>query len=479
MTSSFIGVDIGTQGLRVVLMDGTGKPLAVIKESFGWSDNRDEQDPELWWDLLLKSMRQLVEMSTEAERSSIRSIAVTSTSGTVIPVDAQYRPLHAALMYSDARSKEEAILCTEAAGKAINSSYGLPKMLWYIRQYPEQAARIRLWCHPVDYLTGKLSGVWGMTDYTSALKSGYDLEANEWPDYMSSVLNIPAHTLPKVTAPGKIVGRLSDEVCEWTGLPSSVLMVTGITDGCASQIASGCCLPGHWNTTIGTTLVIKGLTRQPVHDPLGRIYNHKHPQGYWMPGGASNTGADWISRDYGGWDLAALNQEAKQWLPTPWLSYALTQRGERFPFLNEHARGFDAPGLTEVQRYAARLESVAYIERLSYETIESLSQEKIDIIYTAGGGSSSDTWLQIRSDVLQKPIYKMKHVEGSVGAAMLAASATEFDSLGEAVQRMSIVDKFVEPGVWQSQYQENYIKFKAVLQDKGYLNDNNRKGAAP
>ncbi|WP_337098926.1 FGGY-family carbohydrate kinase [Paenibacillus sp. YIM B09110] len=470
MTSFFIGVDIGTQGLRVVLMDNAGNQVAVIKESFGWSDNRDEQDPELWWSMLLKALRQLGELAAKAGWSPIRSIAVASTSGTVIPVDEHHSPLHAALMYSDNRSKEEALLCTEVAGKAINSSYGLPKMLWYIHNYPEQAARIRLWCHAVDYMTGKLSGVWGIADYTSALKSGYDLEANEWPNDLSATLNIPADHLPKVIAPGEIVGRLSDEVCESTGLPSSVLMVAGMTDGCASQIASGCCLPGHWNTTIGTTLVIKGITRQPVHDPLGRIYNHKHPQGYWMPGGASNTGADWISLDYGGWDLAELNQEAKQWLPTPWLSYALSRQGERFPFLNEDARGFDAPGLTAVQRYAARLESVAYMERLAYETIESLSPETIEVVYTAGGGSSSDTWLQIRSDVLQKPIYKMKHVEGADGAAMLAASATEFASLGEAVQQMSIVDKLVEPGVRKYRYQDNYIKFKALLKNKGYLN---------
>lgn len=470
MTSSFIGVDIGTQSLRVVLMDDAGNPLAVIKESFGWSNNRDEQDPEAWWSLLLKALRQLGERAALEDWPPIRSLAVASTSGTVIPVDERYRPLHAALMYSDRRSKEEALLCTEAAGMAINTSYGLPKMLWYMRKYPEQAERIRLWCHAADYVTGKLSGVWGMTDYTSALKSGYDLGANAWPAYLSTKLNIPADRLPKAVAPGEIVGRLSDEVCEWTGLPSTVRIVAGMTDGCASQIASGCSLPGHWNTTIGTTLVIKGLTRQPVHDPFGRIYNHKHPQGYWMPGGASNTGADWISLDYGERDLAELDREAERWLPTPWLCYPLKQQGERFPFLNENARGFDAPGLTDVQRYAARLEGVAYIERLAYETIETLSRERIEVVYAAGGGSSSETWLQIRSDVLQKPITKMKHAEGAVGAAMLAASATDFASLGEAVRQMSIVDKRVEPGVRHHRYEDNYAKFKTLLKDKGYLN---------
>lgn len=469
-TSSFIGVDIGTQGLRAVLMDEHGALLASVKDNFGWTDKRDEQNPDAWWTSLVNALLQLREMCSETQLHHIRAIAVTSTSGTVIPMDKHYRPLHAALMYSDKRSTQEAIACTTASGKPYNSSYGLPKMLWYARAHPQQAEHIHLWCHAVDYITGKLSGIWGITDYTSALKSGYEPETNEWPEYISAKLNIPREHLPKVIAPGTVIGNLSKQVCELTGLPSSIQVVAGMTDGCASQVASGCSEPGHWNTTIGTTLVVKGLTRKPVHDPLGRIYNHKHPDGYWMPGGASNTGADWITRDYSNYDLEQLNEQAKHWLPTPWISYALTQEGERFPFLCAEARGFDALGLTAEQRFASRLESVAYIERLSYECIEAFSSEEISSVYTAGGGSSSDVWLQIRSNVLRKPIFKMKHVEGAVGAAMIAASQTDYQSLGEAVRQMSVIEKRIEPGIWQNSYQEHYERFKSLLKEKGYLN---------
>src|SRR5690606_39859763 len=81
-------------------------------------------------------------------------------------------------------------------------------------------------------------------------------------------------------------------------------------DGCASQVASGAVNIGDWNTTIGTTLVIKGVTNEEIKDPEGRLYSHRHPEGFWMPGGASNTGADWVSADFSN-DLESLNQQAE------------------------------------------------------------------------------------------------------------------------------------------------------------------------
>ena len=87
--------------------------------------------------------------------------------------------------------------------------------------------------------------------------------------------------------------------CNHLGLPASIQVTVGITDGCASQIASGAVKPGDWNTTIGTTMVIKGVTKKQIVDEEGRIYSHRHPAGYWMPGGASNTGADWVTNEFG------------------------------------------------------------------------------------------------------------------------------------------------------------------------------------
>src|SRR5690606_29697867 len=191
-------------------------------------------------------------------------------------------------------------------------------------------------------------------------------------------------------------------------------------------------------------LVIKGVTTKAIHDPAGRLYSHRHPDGYWMPGGASNTGADWVSTDFGT-DLRELNEKAALLIPTGQLVWPLKQAGERFPFIAPNAKGFVPEGLAPAERFAAGMEGVAYIERLAYELIEQLSGERPTAVYTAGGGSNSDAWLTIRSNVLNLPIYKCREASGAVGAAIAAASKTHYTSLAEAAARMTAIDCKIEP----------------------------------
>src|SRR5690606_24902945 len=101
------------------------------------------------------------------------------------------------------------------------------------------------------------------------------------------------------------------------------------------------------------TLVIKGVTRDKLIDPTGSIYCHRHPDGYWMPGGASNTGADWVSKWFRDQDLALLNREAEALIPTGLMAWPLLQEGERFPILSPEARGFMPDVDNDILRYAA------------------------------------------------------------------------------------------------------------------------------
>lgn len=474
----FIGIDVGTQGVRTIAATEKGGILSSHKHSFPLGDYRQEQSPDMWWSALISCLQEVAgDLRKEGCLQRVEAISVTSTSGTMIPLDRNYQPIHPALMYSDQRSKAEADYCRQASKGdhstqevPYNPSYGLPKILWFINNYPEKIENIHIWSHAGDYILGKLSGVWGVTDYTNALKTGFDLLKEEWPNYLFSHLSLDSHWFPKVVKPGFVLGPILSEVAESTGLPDHVQIVAGMTDGCASQIAAGSIRPGDWNTTIGTTMVIKGVTLKPIHDPLGRIYNHKHPQGYWMPGGASNTGADWISTDYHGENLEHLNHLAENLVPTPWIVYPLKQAGERFPFLSTEARGFAPEGLTKEQLFAASLEGVAYLERMSYEMVEKLSGEQVNRVYTAGGGSLSDVWLNIRSNVLDKPVYKMKWVEGAVGAAVIAGSGYTFANVEEAAAQMIHLEKVVEPGKWAAIYRERYEEFRQSLVKKGYLN---------
>jgi sugar (pentulose or hexulose) kinase len=478
MAPYFIGIDIGTQGARVVLVDASGGIIGSEEQVFPLSEqSREEQSPGEWWDACSDSLTRLLQSeAAKSVKADIKAIAVTSTSGTVIPLDINNQPLHNAIMYSDKRSVTQADKCTAIAQQYHNSGYtafsissGLAKMIWFIETYPEKATKIAHWIHAADYITGMLSNVWGVTDHTNAFKSGYDVSNYVWPDYLSEHLPLKRKWLPKVVSSGTVIGGISSAMADKFGLPDSVKITAGITDGCASQIASGAINPGEWNTTIGTTMVIKGVTKNEVLDPLGRLYSHRHPAGYWMPGGASNTGADWVTNEFGD-DLINLNNEAEKLIPTNYISYPLRQDGERFPFIASQARGFEPEGLTKAQRFTANMEGVAYMERYSYELIAHLSGETVSAVYTAGGASNSDTWLTIRSNVMNKPVYKMKHVSGAVGAAVLAASKTYYNSIIEAVKTMVVIEKEVKPEkALAEKYEANYQEFLKTMQSKGYI----------
>lgn len=474
--SYFLGIDVGTQGARVVLLTEKGEQLGSREEVFPLSSNsREEQSPLEWWDCCARLIPALLnDVSGRINREKIKSIAVTSTSGTIVAIDNDANPLVPAIMYSDPRSVKEGAECKRVAEEnlsygytAFNASSGLPKMLWFVRNFPERLPQLSRFIHAADFITGRLCGEYGITDHTNAMKSGYDLHHDQWHDFIFSELGLQREWFQQVKASGSPIGKLKTTLCHSWGLSMDVQVTTGVTDGCASQIASGAVSPGQWNTTIGTTLVIKGVTKKELVDPSGALYNHRHPDGYWMPGGASNTGADWVSEFFPGKNLALLNESAAALVPTDILAWPLLRNGERFPIVAPTAKGFWPTDAGEAQLFASCMEGVAFIERYAFEQIEKLSGETVSAVYTAGGGSNSDLWLQIRSSVLNKPVHKMQLVSGAAGAAILAASLTHYSSLHEAAAAMVHANSIIQPDpVWQPEYETRYRTFIRELQQQ-------------
>jgi sugar (pentulose or hexulose) kinase len=455
-----------------------GNIVGSSEETFPLNNqSREEQSPEGWWQSCLRSLTILfAEVKETIDLKNITAVSVTSTSGTVIPLDTNHIPLHHAIMYSDKRSADAGLLCQEMALRyhpdgytGFNASSGLSKMVWFVQTYPDKTKKIARWIHAADYIIGMLSNQWGITDYTNALKSGYDLHNKIWPAYLYEHLPLKKDWLPEVVPSGMPIGTISSSLAREFGLSQKLQVVAGMTDGCASQIASGAVNPGEWNTTIGTTLVVKGVTTKEIKDPEGRLYNHRHPEDFWMPGGASNTGADWVTKEFQDY-LSRMEEQASQLIPTGLMAYPLLQEGERFPFIAPQARGFSPDNLSPAQKFAAYMEGVAYIERYAFEMIEKLSGEKITAVFTAGGGSKNNTWLIIRSNVLNLPIYKMKYVTGAMGAAILAASKTYFKSITEATRALTYIEKEVQPTKdLSTKYEKDYQKFIKILQKKGFI----------
>ncbi|GGM98272.1 carbohydrate kinase [Dyadobacter beijingensis] len=477
MHAYFLGIDVGTQGVRVVLLDELGATIGSSEQVFPLTpDSREEQSPEMWWVAAYECLRSLlISVKDDIHLNDIKALSVTSTSGTVIPLDGRNEPLHHALMYSDTRPTAEGKHCREIAERfhpegytGFNASSGLSKMVWYFNHFPEKAAHIHTWIHATDFVIGKLCGDYSVTDYTNALKSGFDVAKGEWPAYLTFHLPVQKHWLQKVVPSGTPVGSLLPALAENLGL-KQIQIIAGMTDGCASQVASGAVRPGDWNTTIGTTLVVKGVTVREIRDPEGRLYSHRHPEGYWMPGGAGNIGADWVSAGFSE-DLAALTKAAATLIPTGLLAYPLMQPGERFPFIAPQARGFAPADATREALFTANMEGVALVERYAYEMIESLSGEEVGAVFTAGGGSNSDVWLTIRANVLNRPVHKCGNVTGAAGAAVVAAAGAHYGTLTKAASAMTRIEKTVhpEPALVHA-YARQYRNFIQILTEKGFI----------
>jgi len=482
----FCGIDVGTQGARCVMVTGQGEVVGESACPFqklaaeGLPEGWFEQEPEHWLTAVRSVVHGALTMLEKVGQSprAVRAISVTSTSGTLCALDDDGRPVAPVIMYSDSRSTDEAA-AVQAAGAAVASSLGyrfgtsfaLPKILWLKNHWPDLFAAANVFVSPTDFIIGYLTKSWRRTDQTNALKYGYDLIEQRWPEFIEKELEIPRQTLPNVQMTGQRAGDLAADSATELGLPIGTPVAAGLTDGCASQISSGAVAPGDFNTTIGTTLVIKGVTQKLLLDPQGRIYCHKHPEGWWLPGGASNTGAECLEAEFEPADRDRLSATALEYSPTSLVSYPLVGRGERFPFQNADAQAFllGEPKRPE-ERFTAHLEGVACLERLAFETMEELGAEVGERIYSAGGGARSDAWLQIRADMLGRTVLRPMVTGGAMGAAIVAAAMTEFKGLTDAARQMVKIERETPPRAdMTAAYDEKYGKFREECRRRGYI----------
>ncbi len=481
-----LGIDVGTQGARVLAADPRGHIIAQEARGFARLSTPDlppghlEQDPNEWWNATRECLRGAV-AQLRAQGLDPREIvagAVDSTSGTIVLLDAQQQPLRPALLYNDRRAQAEAdeinaasLAFQQKVGYRFNSSFALPKILWLARHEPETWKRTRLVVHAADYIVGKLTGVFDASDQSNSLKTGFDLVDFEWPPFVEQGLGIERRRLPRVVRSGEFIAHVSKECADETGLARTTQIVAGMTDGSADQVASGACRLGDWNSVMGTTLILKGLTPQLLHDPLGRVYCHRHPLGYWMPGGASNVGAQALDAGFPNVDKKAFDRAALELSPTALTIYPLTQKGERFPFNRPEARGFvEGEARSEHELYAAYLEGVAFVERLAYDVVRGLGAEVKGRIFTTGGGARSVEWMQIRADVLRAELARAVNANAAMGSAITAASRTLFENLEEAAAQMVTVDCVISPRQeLLPRYGEAYQRFVAALRRRGFV----------
>ena len=472
------GIDVGTQGVRAVVLDRDGTVLGAGAAMMG-GDVRDgvrhEQDPDQWWSALVEAVR--AALAQAGDRVRVGTLALDATSGSVV-VEAQDGSHRGpALMYDDARAGEQAARAQAlgaelwtALGYRMQPSWALPKTLWLI-EHGALSPGDRI-AHQSDHLVRRLTGTAVATDTSNALKTGVDLRSATWPVDLFTELGLPTALLPEVVTPGVTLGVVTTEAAAQTGLPVGTSVRAGMTDGCAAQIAAGALRPGNWSSTLGTTLVIKGSTAELVHDPYGAVYCHRNPDGGWLPGGASSTGAGVIGREFG--DLSAaeldtLTEQARVTVPSRAVTYALSGMGERFPFVAARAHGYLASdAMSAPQRFEALCRSIAYVERLAYDVLAVLGADVSGTVSLSGGGSRNGWWNQLRTDVLDRPTMRPQTVQAAMGMAILAAA--EPGHLAETAERMVRVDARYQPDAARgAELRIGYENLVGELAESGWL----------
>lgn len=473
--SVYLGLDLGTQGCRAIAARPDGYiegecqvclPAGPGGLPEGWS----EQDPRSWWPVVRKAILGAL----RGLREDVRGVSVDSTSGTILPLTKEGKPLHNAIMYNDGRALEEAEMVSEAGrdleerlGYRVRPSFSAAKLLWLKRNRASVFASADIFVHAADFISGNLTGSWSYTDHTNALKSCFDLLEYEWPDFLDD-LGLPRERMPEVVPPGRVIGEVQPSAAGETGIPAGTPVMAGLTDGCASQLASGAAGIGDWETTLGTTMVVKGVTENLLRDPKGRIYSHLHPEGDWMPGGASNTGGECLTQALDGADLAEMDRRALEYIPSGLVSYPLVRKGERFPFVSADARGFLlGEARNGIHLHAAYLEGVAYLERMAYDLMGNLGGSVGSRIFTAGGGSRSDVWLQLRADILGKTILRPRVPEAAMGMTMLSAASDLGGGLAARFRAMMAIDLEVRPREeHRGAYDEGYETFRSEIESR-------------
>lgn len=413
----FIGLDLGTSGCRALAIDAQGGLLAQAATPLPEPQRdgaRAEQEAGLWWQGVCETLTRLTDQ-IPAER--VAALAVDGTSGTLLLADAGGEPLGPALMYNDARSRNAAAHIAAVAPRqsaAHGASSALAKLL-HLRPVPP--ARHAL--HQADWIVGKLTGRWGVSDENNCLKLGFDAEAKRWPDWLDA-LEVDRSLLPKVVLPGTPVAPIQHELARQLGLPAETLVVAGTTDSTAAFMATGAREVGEAVTSLGSTLVMKVIADRPLFSPAHGVYSQ--PLGdRWLVGGGSNSGGAVLLHYFSREQLAAMTPALNPTQPTGLDYYPLVERGERFP-VNDNQL---PPRLTprpddDVTFFQGMLEGMARIEQQGYQLLAELGAPYPISVRSAGGGSRNPAWTEIRQNLLGVPLLEADHQEAAYGSALLA-----------------------------------------------------------
>ncbi len=409
-----LGIDIGTSGARATALDRAGNPLGFAAAPFVSPD--EMRQPACWWDRVKEAIERLAEAT---DFSSIEGVAVDGTSGTVLSLDRANEPTGQVLMYNDpcpdAAIIESIASEAPATSTAVGANSGLARAIYLSRQ--DRAHAI---VHQADWILMKLGCPGRVSDENNALKTGFDLGTQRWPDWIEAA-GMDVSKLPMVYRAGQKVAPVEGYLLE-LGLAKSAWFHAGTTDGCASFLATGASAIGDAVTALGSTIVLKLASDGPISAPEYGIYSHRVGR-FWLVGGASNSGGNVVRALLGDDRLDELTRKIDPDRKLDLNYYPLLRPGERFPINDPHYPPRLTPRPAEDHAYfQAILEGMTEIERLGYQRLSELGAPAVTSLRTVGGGARNPVWTAMRARAMGVDTLAANSVEAAVGTAALVLS---------------------------------------------------------
>jgi len=484
----FIGIDVGTSNTKAILFDQEGNEVVSSQRYYSFSQPQPgyaEQDPEIWWQSVSECLHELMQKS-QISSESVLGLGVTGQMHGLVMLDKEDKVLCDSILWCDQRTIAEAAMLDRLVGKeTLLSVTGNPaltgftaaKILWVKTHKPELWERCQKIMLPKDYINYKLTNI-HTTDVSDASGTQLlDLTTRDWSEPILNQLAIPKKRLGKVFESGDVVGPMTKEASQITGLSPKTIVIAGAGDQAAAAIGNGIVKPGLISLNLGSSGVLFATTKTPVYDPQGRIHTLCHAVKDTWHVMAVTQGAGlslkWFAEQFyhpdtnPAVDINKLidNEVEKTPLGASGLVFLPYLMGERSPHLDPYARGVFfgiAPIHTRGHFSRAIMEGVAlsFKDCLSVMTGIGIHSDEIRM---SGGGANSSIWTTIIANCLKRPIRIMKEKEAGVrGMAILAmaASGTE-PSIEDAIKR------FVHPGssvVGEADDMEQYEKYYRLYQ---------------
>ncbi len=433
----YIGIDLGTSGVKAVLMNKTGQivatstaPLSVSRPQALWS----EQDPEDWWQATDKAM---IELGQEYDLSDVEALSFSGQMHGATLLDSHGEVLRPAILWNDGRSHQACLSLQQRCpdiqaitGNLVMPGFTAPKLVWVQQHEADIFRKIDKVLLPKDYLRYRMTGDFA-TDVSDASGTLWlDMEQRQWSPLILEACGLTIEQMPSLFEGTQVTGYLKQDMAEHWSIPA-VAVVAGAGDNAAGAIGMGIIEPQQTMLSLGTSGVIFSVSEGFVANPAVALHSFGHAvPNTWHSMSVMLSAAsclDWVARlaqfkDVPSALVAASsrthsNQDSLFFLP--YLS------GERTPHNDANAKGVFW-GMTHETTAADLVQAV--LEGVSFALLDGLdavcSVQKIDsTIDVVGGGARSEYWLQMLADIFARPLVYREggEVGPALGAARLAA----------------------------------------------------------